>query len=442
MAEIYPFQGIRYNQRLVTDLSKVICSPYDTITPKKQRELYRRNECNFVRLDAPLGSADDKCEDSKWQRTAATMEDWLDKGILQVDEVPAIYLHDYYFTYLGKEYMRRGIIAVVRLEEWDKMIVRRHERILPELKKARLSQVRAMKANTSPLLAFFRDQGGRGSSLLSAAELGRPIISLSSNTAEGRHNVWSITEPKLIGRICSSLAEKPLYIADGHHRYEAALAYRAERHASYPSASRDDACNFVMMTLTSVSDPGLIVRSFHRLIRGIPESVLGGLLTGLKAFFEVEEWPLDMPNVWPKVDGLLADMNPDKPDEVVMVLFGLASDKLVVLRVGDFAAISRAMPASQSEEYKKLDVSIADQIIVKKLLQITGSKREKLLAFSLDRRDAVRKVMGNKYQLALLLRATRVEHVMKIADAGETMPEKSTRFYPKPPTGFVFYRLV
>jgi len=442
VAEIYPFRGIRYNQRLVTDLSKAICSPYDIITPKKQRELYRRSEYNFVRLDASLGLADDKCEDSKWQRAAATMEDWLDKGILQIDEVPAIYLHDYYFTYLGKECMRRGIIAVVRLEEWDKMIVRRHERILPELKQARLSQIRAMKADTSPLLAFFKDQGGQVSSLLSAAKLGRPIISLSSNATEGRHNVWSITEPKLIGRICSSLAEKALYIADGHHRYEAALAYRAERHTSYPSASRDDACNFVMMTFTSVSDPGLIVRPFHRLFRGIPESVLGGLFTGLKAFFEVEEWPLDTPNLWTKVDGLLANMGPDKPDEVVMVLFGLASDKLVVLRVGDLAAISRAMPASQSEEYKKLDVSIADQIIVEKLLQITGSKREKLLAFSLDRRDAVRKVLGNKYQLALLLRATRVEDIIKIADADEIMPEKSTRFYPKPPTGFVFYRLV
>ena len=441
MAELYPFRGIRYNQRLVMDLCKVICSPYDIITPERQRELYRRSEYNFVRLDAPVGSADDKCEDSKWQRAAATLNDWLDKGVLQIDGVPAIYIHDHYFAYLGKEYMRCGIVAVVRLEEWDKMIVRRHERILPELKKARLSQLKTMKAGTSPLLAFFKNQGGQVSSLLSAAKLGRPIISLSS-TIEGRHNVWSITEPRLISRICDSLAEKPLYIADGHHRYEAALAYRAERRASYPSASRDDACNFAMMTLTSDSDPGLIVRPFHRLIRGIPESVLGGLLTGLKAFFKVEEWPLDMPNVWLKVDSLLANMDPDKPDEVVMVLFGLASDKIFVLRVGDLVAISRAMPASQSEEYKKLDVSIADQIILEKLLQITGGKREKLLAFSLDRRDAVQKVLGNKYQLALLLRTARVEQIMKIADAGETMPEKSTRFYPKPPTGFVFYRLV
>ena len=118
---------------------------------------------------------------------------------------------------------------------------------------------------------------------------------------------------------------------------------------------------------------------FHRLIRGIPESVLGGLLAGLKAFFEVEEWSLDMPNVWQEVDSLLVHTGSDKPDEVVMVLFGLVSDKLVVLRVRDFAAVARAMPAYQSESYKRLDVSIAEQIIIEKLLQITSDKKEKLL---------------------------------------------------------------
>lgn len=442
MAYIRPFRGVRYNQRLVKDLSRVICSPSDIITPKLQQELYRRSEYNFARLDACLESVDDKCKDSKWQRAAATLEGWLDRGILQIDEVPAIYVHDYYFTYLGKEYMRRGIIAIVRLEGWHKMIIRRHEKILPELKEARLCQLRNMKANTSPIFTFFKDHRGHVSSLLSEEKLGEPMISLSSDSVDGRHNVWSVTEPGLINQIASSLAEEPLYIADGHHRYESALTLQAERHASCPSVARDDAFNFVMMTLSSVSDPGLIVRPFHRLVRGIPESVLSGLLTGLRTFFEVEEWPLDMPGVWQKVDSLLASRDPDKPDEVVLVLFGLANDRLFVLRVRDFAPVISVMPASQSEAYRRLDVSIADQIIIGKLLQITGGRRERLLAFSNERPDAVKKVLRHEYQLALLLRATRIEQTINIADSGETMPEKSTRFYPKAPTGFVFYRLV
>ena len=442
MAEIHPFRGIRYNQQLVNDLSRVICAPDDIITPKLQEELYRRSEYNFVRLNAPLESSDGGHEDTKWQRAAATLDDWLEKGILQIDDVPAIYLHNHYFAYLGKKYTRRGIVVIVRLEEWDRMVIRRHEKILPELQKSRFSQLRTLKACTSPLLALFEDQERQFSALLSTAELGRPIINLSSNTDE-KHKVWAITSPKLISQIRAGLSKKPLYMADGHHRYEAALAYRAERVATYPSISRDDPCNFAMMTLSPIPDPGLIVLPFHRLVRGMPESVLSKLLAGLKEFFEVEEWSLDMPNIWQEVDSLLVNAGgPDKPDEVVMVLFGLISDKLVVLRVRDFAAVARAMPTYQSESYKRLDVSIADHLIIEKLLQITGDKKEKLLAFKNDRVDAVREVLNGKYQLALLLRAARIEQVLEISTAGETMPAKSNRFYPKPPTGFVFYRLV
>ncbi len=314
------------------------------------------------------------------------------------------------------------------------MVIRRHEEILPELKKSRISQLKTLKAGTSPLLALFEDQEGQFYSLLSTAELDRPIINLSSNT-DGRHKVWAITSPKLISQIRAILSKKPLYMADGHHRYEAALAYRAERVATYPSISRDDPCNFVMMTLSPIPDPGLIVLPFHRLLRGMPESVLGRLLAGLKEFFEVEEWPLDMPNVWQEVDSLLVNAGPDKPDEVVIVLFGLVSDKLVVLRVRDFAAVARAMPAHQSESCKRLDVSSADHLIIEKLLQITSDKKEKLLAFKNDRVDAVREVLNGQYQLALLLRAARIEQILEISAAGETMPAKSNRFYPKPPTG-------
>lgn len=442
MVNIRPFRGVRYNQQLFKDLSEVVCAPSDVITPDVQRKLYRQSKYNFVRLDAALGSDSDECEDARWQRAAATMEKWLDNGILQIDEAPAIYIHDYHFNYLGKQYVRRGIIAAVRLEEWDKMIIRRHEKILPELRKSRLSQIKAMKVNTSSLLTFFKDQGEEVSSLLSELRLGEPIISLGVDIAEGRHNVWAITEPKLIERICHSLAKEPIYIADGHHRYESALIYQAERRNSHLAASEDDASNFIMATLTPVSDPSLIVRPFHRLICGIPDSVLSGLLPGLKEFFEVEEWPLDMPNVWQKADSLLATRVPDNPDEVIMMIFGLGNDKLISLRARNLASISSAMPNSQLEAYKRLDVSIADQIIIGRILGITDSKKEEMLSFSLDRRNAIQKVSQGKYQLAILLRATRPEQIITIADAGETMPEKSTRFYPKAPTGLVFHRLV
>ena len=172
------------------------------------------------------------------------------------------------------------------------------------------------------------------------------------------------------------MAKDPLYIADGHHRYEAALAYRNERRLTDASISRDDPCNFVMMTLSSISDPGLIVRPFHRLSRGISELTLSKLLARLKEFFEVEEWSLDMPDVWQKVDSLLSHKNWSKTDDIVMVLFGLAREKLIAGGGGDFTTISKAMTASQSEFYKRIDVSIVEQFIIEKLLHITGETKE------------------------------------------------------------------
>ena len=441
MVEFRPFRGVRYNRQLMKDLSKLICSPSDIITPELQRELYRRSEYNFVRLDASLGSVDDTCRTSRWQRARVAMEDWLSKGALQVDELPSIYLHDHHFTYRGREYMRRGIIARVRLEEWERMIIRPHERILPELAKSRFSQIKHMKANTSPLMALYRDSEGQVSSLLSVEKLDTPIIELHSNE-EGTHYIWAITEPKLIEQICNTMAEKPLYLADGHHRYASALAFKAENYASNPAASRDAPFNFVMMTLTSASDPGLVIRPFHRLIRGVPGPILNELLTGLGTFFEVEEWSLNMPDIWQKADDLLTKTDSDKPGGIVMLLYGLSKDRLYILRVGDFDIIEREMPASHSEAYKRLDVSIADHIIIEKLLRIDSHNREKSLGFSNERAGAVRRVSEGEYQLALLLRAISAKQIIEIADAGETMPEKATRFYPKVSTGFVFYRLM
>ena len=441
MAEIRPFRGVRYNQRRVNDLAAVICSPSDNLTPEWQTGLYLRNDYNFVRLDACMDTSEGMDEAAKWQKAAVTMEEWLAKGILQVDDVPSIYLHDYYFNYLGREYMRRSIIAIVRLEEWDSMIIRRHEKVLPELRLTKLIQFRALQANTSPILAFHRDREGRIAATLSSLKLDKPIISFSSDI-DGRHVMWAITEPDIITQIADSLAGEPVYLADGHHRYEGALAYRKEKQASSSSISGDEACNFVMMALSPISDPGLIVLPFHRLIRGIPDEVLGGLKSRLKDVFNVEEWPLDASGIWQKIDNLLDARDPDKSEEIAMVIFGLTGDKLTVLRISDFDALDEVMPSSKSDLFKRLDVSIADRFIIEKMLGITGDRKEKLLAFSNDRPDAIGRVLKGEYQLALLLRAPKKKQIIAVSDAGETMPPKSDRFYRKSPTGLVFYRLV
>ncbi len=436
MAEIRPFRGVRYNQSLVGDLSAVICPPYDIITPQMQQELYHRSEYNFVRLEFGRELPRDTAIESKYTRSAAILEQWLEKGVLRVDEVPVIYLHDHYFTYQGKEYRRRGIITAVRLEEWDKMVIRPHEGTLAGPRSDRVSMLWACQANTSPILALFEDRG-EVSSILAMQENEAPVISLEGGGGE-RHRVRAITEPEVIRQIHRSLAQKPLYIADGHHRYESALTYQRERRACSPSTSADEAYNFVMMALIDFADPGLIVLPPHRLVRGISKAALEELTARLTTFFDVEEWPTSTSGVWTQVDDLLAgEAGQDR-----LVLFGLAPERLLVLRLRDAAVASQMMPYFHSDLYKGLMVSVVDHIILERLLEVDSEREEAVLAYSYDRQDAVSRVLDQEYQLALLLSPVRVEVVKAVADVGDRMPRKSTYFYPKTPAGLVFRRLV
>lgn len=435
VAEIRPFRGVHYNRPLIEDLSAVICPPYDIITASLQQGLYRRSQYNFIRLEHGRELPQDTVADSKYTRSAATLGQWLKQGILEVDKTPAIYLHDHYFTHQGKEYRRRGITVRVRLEEWDKRVVRPHEGTLAEPKNDRVSLLRELKVNTSPILALFEDQGQRVSSLLAAEQArGRPVISSTSADGE-RHYIWAITESRVVNQICSSLAEQPLYIADGHHRYESALAYRRQMKSAASSASGDEAFNFVMMTLVDFSDPGLIILPPHRLVRGISRSTLNGLMAGLGSFFEIEELPLSAPGIWQQVDGLSMETN-----EIRLFLFGL-TEHLLALRLADFTTASRMMPHFHSEMYKGLDVSIVDHIILEKLLGLGSGREETRIAYSYDRQDTLDRVSDQEYQLAFLLSPVKAAVVKAIADADDRLPRKSTYFYPKLPAGLVFYQL-
>ncbi len=436
MAEVRPFRGVHYNRSLLKDWASVICPVYDIITPQQQQELYLKSECNFVHLEFSREMPQDTATDNKYTRAAAALEQWLKQDILEVDEKPAIYLHDQYYPHQGKECKRRGITVRVRLEEWDKKVVRPHEGTTAEPKSDRLSLLWALQANTCPVLAMYEDKGQQISNLLAILEKSKPLIDLEMVGGEG-HKVWAITEPGVINQISDRLAGEPIYIADGHHRYESALAYQRERLTCSPSASREEAFDFVMMTLVDFSDRGLLILPPHRLVRGIPKSTLNGFMDKLKAFFEIEEVPLSNAHAWKQVDDLIA-----RTDGTRITLFGIAPGRLFVLKVRDLAAVSKLMPYFHSDIYNELDVSIIDHVILENLLALRSEQEKSSLGYSYDRQDAVNRVLAQEYQLAFLLSPIKAEVIKAIADVGDKMPRKSTYFYPKVPAGLVFNRLV
>lgn len=436
MAEIRPFHGLRYNPSLIKDLSTVICPPYDVISPSLHEDLHARNDYNFIRLEDARQSPGDTPENNKYTRTAATLVQWIDQKILIPEKSPALYLHDHYFQLQGKEHKRRGITVRVRLEEWERMIIRPHEGILSAPKEDRQNLLWALNVNTSPILMMYQDPHREIASILEKETHKQPVI--NTTTPEGdMHKVWAITEPETVNLIAGAMADQPFYIADGHHRYTSALTYRRDKMTMAPGTSPDDAINFVMTTLVDFADPGLIILAPHRLIRGLSKTILDELITRLGAFFKIKELTASASDIWERIDTLVS-----VPDVFRMAFFGPATDKFYILELPDINAIAQTMPYFHSDLYRKLDVSIVDHLILEKVLELgVGGADEAKIHYSYDRQDAVNLIAKQEFQLCFFLKPVKPELIKAVADANDKMPRKSTYFYPKAPAGLVVNKL-
>jgi uncharacterized protein (DUF1015 family) len=271
--------------------------------------------------------------------------------------------------------------------------------------------------------------------LLNKGTLGKPIINIDDYDAEN-HRLYAVTDPEVIEKITGFFADRPLYIADGHHRYESSLTYQREQRAIHADAPADSAFNYTMMALVDFDDPGLLVLPPHRLMRGLPPAGLNDLEAKLKEFFDIEEMPLNLPNLWKRVDNLLAD-----DSQIRLFLYGLDEQNLFLLTLRDFNRASQMMPYFHSPLYKKLDVSVVDHVILEELLGM-NSLDEARINYNYNHRDAVKQVQAKDYQLAFIISPVRSWKIKEIADAGDRMPRKSTYFYPKLPSGLVINRLI
>jgi len=424
--EVSPFKGIRYNQRMVGNLAQVICPPYDVISLEQQKLYYEKSDYNAIRLEFPEPTGD------SYQRAAITFQQWLKHEVLQLDGVSSFYLHDHRFEYSGKKMARRGLIARVKLEPWGSGIYP-HEETFPKAKSDRLHLMRACRANFSPLLSLYHDSEQKIAPILSHIAQKKPLISLRVPILSGRsnlpdsneaHTLWAITDPAIKQELSQSLSSQPLYIADGHHRYETALNYQQER-AKEQSLTGKGAFNYVMMELVYFSDPGLVVLPLHRLVRNIEPSILMQLGDQLRNFFVLESVPVKAGDCKLPADSCLG-------------ILGLQPGSVVILkrRHPDSIGVSleAMMPGNRSQAYRQFNVSILNHIILDKMLGLT-SKED--IAYTVDLKEAYRQIKEGKYQLAFLLNPPQPEMVKAIADAQDRMPSKSTYFYPKLPAGLV-----
>ncbi len=432
MADVRPFQALRYNT-VTEDMSAVICPPYDVISPQQETVLLARSPDNFVRIENAKALPTDSEGCNRYTRAQSHLQEWLRDEVLKQDEKPAYYLHEHTFNHTGITAIRRGLFARVRLEEWDKMIVRPHERTLAGPKRDRIKLISTLEADTSPVFGLYQDEGKLIGAVLDQIVGWPEALEFAGDNSE-YHRVWMINDVEGVAAIQWAFHEKPIYIADGHHRYESALAYRNERRGLDPKITDDAALNFVMMSLTNMADPGLLILPTHRLIKGLSPERLDSLHGLLDDYFIVESFNLSQSGGQDKVEALMVE------DSSRFFVYGLHGDDILSLTVKDQLKTEALMPLGHTATYRGMDVSVVDHIVLEKILGMSAMDEERI-AYDHDRDSAISRVKSGEFQFAFILKPVRPETIQAISDAEDRMPRKSTYFYPKLPSGIVVYRL-
>jgi len=413
MAEVRPLRALHYNLGAVGSLGAVTAPPYDVIEADTRRELLARSPFNVVEIDLPEapGGGD------RYEHAAGTLEAWTLEGVLTADREPAIWaLIQDYAAPDGTTRTRRGLLARVRVTEYGPGLIRPHERTQPGPKEDRLRLTEATRHNLSPIFALHPGDAWRHvQPALDSDPWG------DATDADGTVNrVWRIADPAIHEAVASTLADAELLIADGHHRYETARTY-AE------AIGGDGPHRYTLMCLVSLEDPGLTVFPTHRLLSGLDPAGQETLGAGLEELFDLEQVPLDQ-------------LDPAGTDGVgVFGYLDSRSRRGLRLRLRDPAPLDRALDG-HPETYRRLDAVILEALVLRGILGMSEADiaAKRGLAYAKSADDALAAIESREADCAFLLRPTPVEQVREVAAAGETMPPKSTYFFPKVPTGIVF----
>jgi uncharacterized protein (DUF1015 family) len=413
MAEVEPLKALRYNLNAIPSLADVTAPPYDVIDERLRVELLARSPVNVVEIDLPQAPAGV----DRYEHAAETLEAWTLQGVLVADREPAIWaLTQSYTGPDGERRTRSGILARMRVTDYGAGLVRPHERTQPGPKEDRLRLTEATRHNLSPIFAL---HAGGVWDRIEPHVTGEPWGEV--NDPDGTlHRVWRIPDPSVHEAVRAGLAEAELLIADGHHRYETARAYAEEIGGEGPH-------RYTLVCLASLEDPGLTILGTHRMLRDPGPEGRERIARAIREQFEVEEAPR-------------SSLDPAGSDGVgVFGYVDAGSRDGLRLRLKDPAGVNRAL-AGRSPAYRRLDAAILEEVILKRALGLSGEDiaAKRGLGYAKDSAEALRLLDAGDYQAAFLLRPTPVEQVQQVAAAGETMPPKSTYFFPKLLTGIVF----
>ena len=448
MALIVPFRGISYDPRKAGDLNRVVAPPYDVISPEAQDALYRRHPQNVVRLILNQETPQDNAQDNRYTRSADFYRTWLKEGVLVRTSPPHFYFLQEEFSssilpsapgnLAEQKVIRQGFIGLIRLEEYSAGVVLPHEKTQTKPRADRLALMEACQANFSQIFSLYPDEEGAMVPIYHQVFSSKgPDIDVTDD--EGvRRKLWMVSDPKILRKVTAIMKAKKIFIADGHHRYETALAYREKQRLRFPQNTGREAYNFTMMYLAAMEDKGLFILPTHRVVYNLEGFQASSFLDQLRSDFSVKAFDFDSQNEKVSREKFLRELasRADRSRSLGMLLE--KERKYLILSLKKEKSLDEAQPGISSS-LKALDVNLLHILIFQKRLRIGPQELAagKNVLYFKEPEEAAGAVKSGKGQIAFFLNPTRVYQVRDVSLAGETMPSKSTFFYPKLLSGLV-----
>ncbi|GBE57901.1 hypothetical protein BMS3Abin01_00827 [bacterium BMS3Abin01] len=436
MAEVIPFRGLRYNRDAIADLSRVVSPPYDIISPERQKHFHDKHTRNAIHLEYGLELPDDDGDNNRYARAAANLDRWLQDRILVPEPSPAFYFcREEYSIPGGGRAVRDGFIGAVRLVDFSRGIVLPHERTHSGPKEDRLKLLEATGANLSPVYSLYPDADLKVDSLLKEATASRDPDIDFTDEAGTRQMLWVIDDPAITSSLSAALSERNLFIADGHHRYETALAYSQARHAAGDAQGLPH--DYLMMYLSSLDDESQPILPVHRFVFGLARETLAQWKRKLAGDFHITAVPGSGGD---GAASLISSLEAAPADRNAFGIYIAAGDSCYLLTARRPRPLISPDDSDRSPAWRSLDVAVLDRLVFAETLGMTpGGNNAGAGVRYVERTDqALSEIDRGGFDIAFFVRPTTMAEIRSVAQAGDKMPQKSTYFFPKPLTGLVF----